>query len=445
MKKFKYPANIRQIGNIDNELKIYVEDYVMSYLKQYLSTDDYDEQLCILLGAEMIIESQKVLFISGAIEGRYAEELNGIKQFTDKTWEYVLRQKENFFDDLEIVGFVQSQPGYGTYLNSNYANYHINNFKKPYQVLFVFDPTENTNAFFRHDKNMNELEEALGYFVYYDKNKNMHEYMLQSYTGTPSKVFPAKEDDKTMAYLSQINKSENKNSSWSESESDFDVSEYEVKKPKTKAVPPKKSVKKVSAVSKSSASEEKKSFNLLAGLNVALFILTFVMGMSLIKNEDRITLLENDLKVLSTSYRNILSAINDTTVFASSDETSVEYPEESENNNNMEATLIQENGNDLVADANANLTEEPKVIKDFQKEESVTASTIVENISPESSEPLESSENVIPEYYIVQQGDNLIQISLKFYGTRDMAKKIMEVNNMTDADKIYYGKKIKLP
>ncbi len=40
-KKFNLPANLKQIGNInpDMKLKIYIEDYAYNYLKQYAKID----------------------------------------------------------------------------------------------------------------------------------------------------------------------------------------------------------------------------------------------------------------------------------------------------------------------------------------------------------------------------------------------------------------------
>jgi nucleoid-associated protein YgaU len=67
--------------------------------------------------------------------------------------------------------------------------------------------------------------------------------------------------------------------------------------------------------------------------------------------------------------------------------------------------------------------------------------------NPDESVPDESAQaaNDIPDTYTVEQGDNLIYISIRFYGTSDMVGQIMELNGLDDPDKIFSGRVLKLP
>jgi len=450
MKEFKFPANIRQIGSIDDGLKIYVEDYVISYLKQYFGTGDYEEKLAILMGKEMAIDGQDVLFISGAVEGKYAQEKDGILQFTDKTWEYVLTQKEGYFDELKVVGFAQTQPSYGTYLNSSYAEYHLNTFKKPYHVLFVWDPIENLNAFYRYNDKQNELSEASGYFVYYDKNKSMHEYMMQNRT---AKKAALKNEDKTLAYLAKTRPEPKAETSW-----DPDSFEEKRKKvfnfrrtKKTKAVLTEEAEGEIKTAKieiaespRRQGAEQRRVINLLVGLSAVLFILTFVMGMGLIRNEDRITSLESNLKILSTSYRNLLATVRDADVdvFAGDAEAldidgADLLNEASENEAGKEAEKEAVN----LLEASPNQAEEPEPLN--EPDEVAPIETPPAQIGYEPG--TEMVINELPEYYIVQSGDSLLAISKKFYGATNMMDDIIELNKIKDPNSIISGTRLVLP
>ena len=61
----------------------------------------------------------------------------------------------------------------------------------------------------------------------------------------------------------------------------------------------------------------------------------------------------------------------------------------------------------------------------------------------DKDEPGEEPEQ--PEQYEVQQGDTLLEISRRKYGTDQMVKEICAANGLEDSDKIYVGQTIVLP
>ena len=140
MDDFSLPTNIKQIGSIGDGLRIYVEDYVCTYLFQYAESAGYDERIALLVGRHMVIDGQPILFINGAIQGEHVEETDGVLRFTDKSGSHANEMLARYFEGMEIVGWMQSQPSYGVYLNQHYAAYHMREFTKTNQVLFVMDP-----------------------------------------------------------------------------------------------------------------------------------------------------------------------------------------------------------------------------------------------------------------------------------------------------------------
>ncbi|MDR2939364.1 MAG: LysM peptidoglycan-binding domain-containing protein [Clostridiales bacterium] len=406
-----FPTNIKQIGAIDSGLKIYVEDYVYSYLKQYSKANDYKESLAVLLGKYTVIDNSEAIFISGAIQGKHTADSNGILTFTDKTWEYMLEQKELYFQELEVIGWMQSQPSYGTYLNAGYANYHLNNFRKPYQVIFVCDPVEKSTTFYAYNKEQTDLVEKKGYFIYFDKNNEMHEYMVSNNIGAKDKM-PVK--DPTLRYITE------KRDQRQPARLAKDLSDW---------IPEEKTHSKEKPLSLATKEEkeyyaQKKALNLLVSLCVVLFVTSFVMGIGLMNNQDRIANLEENIVTLSTTYRSLAES---TEVFAQSNSSAGEG-----------GSLIEENGSEGAA-TNEGFSE--NLIDGDTNDENLPED--VGSIIQETTDDLTSMD--LPEYYVVQSGDTLLQIAERFYGTRLMAEKIMEHNNIEDANKIISGTRLVLP
>ena len=74
--KYELPKNIRQVGNAPGNYKIYVEDYVMTYLRRIASPGNMNCRGAILLGKvydekKAVIEFSHNLFAS--IDGHIVE------------------------------------------------------------------------------------------------------------------------------------------------------------------------------------------------------------------------------------------------------------------------------------------------------------------------------------------------------------------------------------
>ena len=75
---FKMPKNVRQIGNNSSDKKIYVEDYVMTFIRQ-LAGDNYSSsKTAVLVGQYVRIENASMIFISGALELEGFDLVQGI-------------------------------------------------------------------------------------------------------------------------------------------------------------------------------------------------------------------------------------------------------------------------------------------------------------------------------------------------------------------------------
>ncbi|MCL1845730.1 MAG: LysM peptidoglycan-binding domain-containing protein [Defluviitaleaceae bacterium] len=449
MKDFTLPANIKQIGSIGDGLRIYMEDYVCTFLQQYAEGAGFEERIAFLVGRTMVIDSQQFLFIDGAIYGRYAEKFEGHLRFTEKSVEYAEEVMEEHFPGLEIVGWMQSQPSYGTYLNQHYAAYHLRQFRKAHQVMFVVDPLERLNAFYCANPvamtPTERMAEIPGYFIYYEKNKNMHEYMLVN----NSQEFSAKPP--TLVELSPLEYAGEKETPLLDELFNPEEDKFEGRfapggpRPKDPAEYIKKR-EDAKAQKRGQTMEQKRAVNMLGGLCAVLFVVCFIMGVGLIRNQERIDSLEAQARQFTTALRNQTAFdVEHAPVFA-------EVPVvEAEPNIAVDLPAETPAATPDTPEAHDVLDPSPPPLPPAPEPPAPTESPIQPEPAPPVTEyvfdPHEESAIVapIPETYTIQPGDSLLAISLYFFGDANMMYAILELNGLDDPDMIIAGRTISLP
>ena len=67
-KPFTFPTKVKQMGAVDHRRKIYVEDYVYTYLYQYGKSHSCTEKVAALVGREIEIDGEEILMICGATD-----------------------------------------------------------------------------------------------------------------------------------------------------------------------------------------------------------------------------------------------------------------------------------------------------------------------------------------------------------------------------------------
>ena len=70
-----FPTNIRQMGTADDGLRIYMEDYVHTYLYQYARSSANGEKLAVLMGKHLVVDGKDTVFISGVVQAKFTEKL----------------------------------------------------------------------------------------------------------------------------------------------------------------------------------------------------------------------------------------------------------------------------------------------------------------------------------------------------------------------------------
>lgn len=267
--------NIKQIGSITKGQKIYIEDYVITFLK-YITDKNKGKSLIFMLYGNLKQEdSEDVLYISGAVEAADTEKRGSIEVFSQAALDIAEINRIQYFSNLEAVGWCYIQPGFGDFINTDQTSYHLESFKKLYQVLYIIDPLDDSRSFFRKDENAPSLKPVGGYIIYYDKNEPMHEYLLHvkkedSAGGAPKENLTENVDTFIGSALRRGRRPVK------ERKGLFSLENLEV--------------------------NPQKISRLMGGLSFALLFVTLIIGGGLLKSNSRIDYIEKQISSLGKNY-----------------------------------------------------------------------------------------------------------------------------------------------
>ncbi|SCJ08264.1 LysM domain/BON superfamily protein [uncultured Eubacterium sp.] len=175
------PKNIRQIGSPVGHTKVYIEDYVITFLNSLSMDKNTYVRGAILFGEKKTIEDDTIIYVKGAIEGQNLELDLDETVFNDEVWREIYQQKDRLFPGLEVIGWALLRMGFSVRLNDKIKKTHFENFPGEGKVLYMIDDLENEDAFYVYREQ--DLARQSGYYIYYDKNPMMQEYLAERREG----------------------------------------------------------------------------------------------------------------------------------------------------------------------------------------------------------------------------------------------------------------------
>lgn len=194
------PKNIKQIGDVSSNRKIYIEDYAFTYINSVAYQTPEDEQAGVLLGEVQKSDEEKCLFIKGVIRAKTLE--NETKQgivFNEKIWEKIYAEIEKFFPDLEVVGWFAAMPGITQERFLYLKKLHMDNFSGGMKTMYLVNTCDKEENFYLYENG--ELKKQKGYVCFYERNYEMQEYMLERRERKP---IESPEKDKVMKSIRSI-------------------------------------------------------------------------------------------------------------------------------------------------------------------------------------------------------------------------------------------------
>lgn len=377
---FKMPKNIRQFGKAVGNRKIYVEDYVATYIKQLAGSYE-TVKIAVLVGQYAMVESIRCIFISGAVEVEGFDAGNEII-FTNDTWSSIYDHVNQYFESYEIVGWFFGGPTYQLEDIDRICKIHRDNFAGQDRTLLTYDNMEKEEIFYLFENN--RLSKQDGYYIYYEKNEQMQNYMVE-------RAKPMSTEEEYEDTISQ-----------------------EIRT----VIQQKKSMIQT---------EDDKTMNrMMYAAGTLLAVIILVVGAAIFNNFDQMKDMKETLETLSSSLAHLENK-------QSGNITAEEAPTKTVGDAGESLDV-----NILPGDV-APIEKEVKPTKKKDEKDENKENTPSTSPSSKEEEPKEVK------YYTVVSGDSLAGISYKLYNSANFISKIKELNNLEDEDVIYIGQKLIVP
>lgn len=409
--------SVRPMGDTDCDYVIYLEDYVYTYIYQYANTDLSCEHSAAIVG-EYYPDSREMI-ICGIMPIDKDKLLASDEWVNEEAIEALQEEKEKYFQGARILGWLHMQPGYGTMLTMKEVKAHREVFDKEGTLLLLVDPINKIETFYVYEDDT--LKEQSGYYMYYDKNPCMQQYMLDRPFISTEKEEVA---DDVVNQFREIGKMRKK--------------EY----------------------------EQKRKMNLtVVAASIALLALSAVI----LKVNDQ----NGIIKDLQTELAQMSSKDTVPTnqgALVEGEDASAQFvfsnPEAAIDASTPEVEIVDhtktEAGEDKEVAPPKEVVPEDTALVDEPAEENADATTQEDEIAvdetaalePAQPEEIADSETVPSDTtkedadyitYVVEEGDSLRKISFDHYQTELRTKEIIALNDLENGDHIYVGQKLKLP
>lgn len=203
------PKNIRQIGNVSDSTKIYVEDYVDTFFNQLCEKADQAPIGAFLVGEIVQEEDESYIYVYGAIRMQEIQQKGRDVHIQESTWKNACEVCKEFFGDAEILGWFLMVTGQPLEMNPNFLKVHQKLFAREKSIFILKDSREKEEKYYLHK--YRDLMECGGHYIYYEKNTEMQNYMIsirKKMGMTPSEII---EDTVTKNFRSVVRDKMGKN------------------------------------------------------------------------------------------------------------------------------------------------------------------------------------------------------------------------------------------
>ena len=382
----QFPKNVKQIGNVSDSPRIYVEDYVETFLNQLEEQGREVTITAFLLGEKVQIEGEECIFVTGALQVKdsISEEINPV--ITKEELETAKVESREYFHEMDIIGWFQTVSDRPLALSREMAKAHEKLLPEKNSLLILKGQEE--ELYFAYK--FKELMEIGGHYIFYEKNPDMQSYMIRERRQigvTPSEVV---EDRAAKDFRSTIK------------------GRMEVR-------------------------EQRRESRYVYLTSVLLVVIVLAIGISTMNNYDKMNSVQNSIETLSSNMGANGSSGKNTQQDAQNDrDTQEAQSQDAQNSDEQSDQQIAEQTGQGDQGESAGGTDE--VSQETNGGTTPDPSTIQEELQGASEE-----------YYVVQKGDTLDLISKKLYGTTSETDAICRMNGLKDGNLIFIGQKLLLP
>lgn len=190
-----FPRNFRQIGTPEGEKHIFIEDYVYTYLHPaFLGMNE--RRVCILVGRTETHGKNTNIYVNGAFELPEIAYCGTAPVFQEKIRTEICTLIKRYFDGSTLLGWFYDEKGTAPCLTPELERILKNFFGGNNRLLLLSDSLEKEETLYIYEEGAVHKKE--GYYIYYERNQAMQEYMIVSRKDTPQEVKPEEVRDEAL-------------------------------------------------------------------------------------------------------------------------------------------------------------------------------------------------------------------------------------------------------
>lgn len=385
------PKNIKQIGDVSSDKKIYIEDYAFTYINSIAYNSPQEEQAGVLLGELAKEGNERCVFVKGVIKAALGDTSDTGIYFNENIWNKIYSDTEKYFPDLSVVGWFAVMPEVTDERMARLKKLHLDNFAGNMKTLYLVDTVEKEEHFYLYENGT--LKRQKGYVCFYERNYEMQEYMLER---SEKKSCEDASDDRVIRNIRNV------------------IREKEELK------------------------EQRKSGSFMYGVSAFLVVVIIVIGINLMNNYEK-------MKRLNQSVDNLMNQLEGNERGGQDEDDNGVHDSKASGDISVDGNAIKVNrlsGDVYPLEENSTSDKTERETESDNKAASETTQAISES---ETDASVSSVKTDSYSMYTVKQGDTLMGICKRYYGTTTKYQEVMQYNGLDDSDMLYIGQQIKLP
>ena len=174
----------------DRDLPIFVDLDVLADMEDHALSDTSVELGGVLLGGCYTDDAGRpFIVVTDSLRAQHYESTKGSFTFTHDTWSAITREREQFPEELAMVGWYHTHPDWGVFLSGMDMFICDNFFNKPLDLAYVIDPCRGDRGMFQWTGDAHQrVRRTGGFFVTASRFRAAE---LEYYVAELSETMPA--------------------------------------------------------------------------------------------------------------------------------------------------------------------------------------------------------------------------------------------------------------
>lgn len=156
------------------DLPVFIDMDTLRDIEIHAQEDKTVELGGVLIGRQLEDESgQPYVMITDSLRAKHYESSRGHFKFTHDTWSQITQEHDDFSNDMKMVGWYHTHPGWGVFLSGMDTFICDHFFNRPLDVALVVDPINLDRGFFYWNTGdpANRLPQCKGFFIFTNRQR----------------------------------------------------------------------------------------------------------------------------------------------------------------------------------------------------------------------------------------------------------------------------------